>query len=102
VTQIGFSINRKISTKTSSTTIESDKAVLHDNPGAWTEEANEMDPLLAAIDALIPNMQSLENKFWQDGPILSADPGASQWSLVLDKKGHPNIIHQPRKQTCLI
>ena len=27
------------------------------------EEANEMDPRLAAIDALIPNMESLENKF---------------------------------------
>jgi hypothetical protein len=26
------------------------------------EEANEMDPCLAAIDALIPNMQGLENK----------------------------------------
>jgi hypothetical protein len=33
------------------------------------EEANEADPRLAAIDALIPNMQSLENKVWQDGPI---------------------------------
>jgi hypothetical protein len=26
------------------------------------EEANKMDPLLAAIDALIPNMQRLANK----------------------------------------
>ena len=39
--------------------------VLHDNAGAWTAQnrgSNEMDPLLAAIDALIPNMQRLANK----------------------------------------